>query len=147
MTPVISDYAKQLSDNLILHSYQKYCGLKIVHQEAGYCKCELVVTEAIDNLSHTLHGGVIYSMLDVTSMLATIPALEDGEYALTSSFNTSLMSASTLGQTVEFEAKITRNGRNLIFTECHAFKIEPSGERKKVACAQLTKFRLKQQLE
>ncbi|WP_201778215.1 PaaI family thioesterase [Thalassomonas viridans] len=143
----ISEYAKRLSDNLMLHDYQQYCGLKIVHQEAGYCKCELTVTAAIDNLSHTLHGGVLYSMLDVTSMLATIPALKEGEYALTSSFNTSVMSASTLGQKVEFEAKITRNGRNLIFTECNAWKVASGGERKQIASAQLTKFRLRQELD
>jgi acyl-coenzyme A thioesterase 13 len=147
MYSVISAHAKKMSDNLIQHSYQKYCGMEVIQQEAGYCKCQLIVTPAIDNLSHTLHGGVLYSMLDVTSMLATIPTLADGEYALTSSFNTSVMSATRLGQKVEFEARVTRAGRNLIFTECNAWKIEDSGERKQIASAQLTKFRLKQKLD
>lgn len=133
--------SRVLSAQLLEHAYQRYCGLELLEQSAGWCRCRLVVTEAIDNLSQTLHGGVIYSMLDVTSMLATLPLLQLNEYALTSSFNASLQSATPRGEEVQFEARVVRAGRNLVFTEAHAWKTA-GGQRVLVASAQLVKFRL-----
>ncbi|UAA37480.1 PaaI family thioesterase [Paraneptunicella aestuarii] len=140
----MSEYAQRLSSSLIEHAYQRFCGIEIVEQRPGHCKTRFMVTENIDNLSHTLHGGVIYSMLDVTSMLATIPALEDGEYAITSSFSCSVMSATPLNTMVEMEADIVRNGRNMLFSHCEAYKLKEDGSRTLIASAQLTKFKRRQ---
>ncbi|MCE5982514.1 PaaI family thioesterase [Pseudomonas wadenswilerensis] len=141
----ISEHAAAHSSALLEHAYQRYCGLELLEQSPGACTCRLRVTEAIDNLSHTLHGGVIYSMLDVVSMLATLPILGPEEYALTSSFNTMLMSASPLHSELEFKARVIRDGRNLIFTQADAWRLNADGSRTQVASAQLTKFRLKHQ--
>ena len=142
----MSEYAKRLSSSLMEHAYQRFCGIEIVEQSPGYCKTKLQVTENIDNLSHTLHGGVIYSMMDVTSMLATIPALDDGEYAITSSFSCSVMSATPQNSWVEFEAKITRNGRNMLFSHVDAYKLKDDGSRTLIGSAQLTKFKRRQEV-
>lgn len=138
--------ARELSRQLLEHAYQRHCGLELVEQSPGWCRCRLRVTEAIDNLSHTLHGGVIYSMLDVTSMLATLPLLGHNEYALTNSFQALLQSATGLGEEVTFEARVTRAGRNLVFTQAEAWKAgAPGQDRVLVASAQLAKFRLKRE--
>ncbi|WP_283183392.1 MULTISPECIES: PaaI family thioesterase [unclassified Pseudomonas] len=141
----ISEHAAAHSSALLEHAYQRYCGLRLVEQREGFCQCRLVVSEAIDNLSQTLHGGVIYSMLDVVSMLATLPLLGPEEYALTNSFNSMLMSATPLHSEVIIEAEVVRNGRNLIFTQAAAWKINSDQTRTKIASAQLSKFRLKHQ--
>ncbi|MEI8594098.1 PaaI family thioesterase [Photobacterium sp. Hal280] len=142
----LSAYSQLLTEALINHNYQQFCGIEVVEQTPEYCKTRLTVTEQIDNLSQTLHGGVIYSMMDVTSMLATIATLEDGEYAITNNFSANLMSATQRGETVEFEARITRNGRNLLFSQCEAYKVNASGARSLIATAQLSKFKRRQAL-
>ncbi|RKH18828.1 PaaI family thioesterase [Corallococcus sp. CA047B] len=139
----LSEHARAHSQALLEHAYQRYCGLRLIEQRAGFCQCRLRVTEAIDNLSHTLHGGVIYSMLDVVSMLATLPMLGPDEYALTNSFNSMMMSATPLGAEVLFEAHVLRSGRNLIFTQSQAWKIADDGQRTQIASAQLSKFRMR----
>lgn len=143
MTTGISEHARAHSQALLEHAYQRYCGLKLIEQRPGFCQCQLKVTESIDNLSHTLHGGVVYSMLDVVSMLATLPMLGPDEYALTSSFNSMMMSATPLGAEVLFEANVVRSGRNLIFTQSQAWKIGEDGRKVQVASAQLSKFRMR----
>ncbi|NVJ03834.1 PaaI family thioesterase [Myxococcus sp. AM001] len=139
----LSEHARAHSRALLEHAYQRYCGLRLIEQRPGFCQCSLRVTEAIDNLSHTLHGGVIYSMLDVVSMLATLPLLGPDEYALTSSFNSMMLSATPLGTEVLFEATVLRGGRNLIFTQSQAWKLTAGGERTQVASAQLSKLRMR----
>ncbi|ATB35989.1 thioesterase [Cystobacter fuscus] len=139
----ISEHAQAHSRALLEHAYQRYCGLRLIEQRPGFCQCRLRVTEAIDNLSHTLHGGVLYSMLDVVSMLATLPLLGPDEYALTNSFNSMMMSATPLGTEVLFEAEVVRSGRNLIFTHSQAWKLVEDGKRVQVASAQLSKFRMR----
>jgi acyl-coenzyme A thioesterase 13 len=139
----LSEHARRHSQALLDHAYQRYCDLRLIDQRPGFCQCRLRVTEAIDNLSHTLHGGVIYSMMDVVSMLATLPLLGPDEYALTSSFNSMMMSATPLGTEVLFEASVLRNGRNLIFTQSQAWKLSNDGQRTQIASAQLSKFRMR----
>ena len=79
-------------------------------------------------------------------MLATIPALDDGEYAITSSFSCSVMSATPQNSWVEFEAKITRNGRNMLFSHVDAYKLKDDGSRTLIGSAQLTKFKRRQEV-
>jgi acyl-coenzyme A thioesterase 13 len=139
----VSEHARAHSRTLLEHAYQRYCGLELVAQRPGHCQCRLRVTGAVDNLGHTLHGGVLYSMLDVVSMLATLPLLGPDEYALTSSFNSLMLSAAPLDTEVLFEATVLRCGRNLIFTEADAWKPSPDGGRARVASAHLSKLRLR----
>ncbi|AOJ65527.1 thioesterase [Burkholderia ubonensis] len=133
--------ARVWSARLIEHDYQRYCGLELVRQAPGFCRCRLQVVERIGNLGDTLHGGVLYSMFDVVSMLATLPLLADGEYALTSSFNCMLLSGAPLGAWITLEATVVRDGRNLIFSRCDAWK-EVGHDKRAIATAQLSKFRL-----
>lgn len=136
------DYSNTLTRKLVDHKYQQYCGIEVIYQEPKYCKTQFKVTPDIDNLGHTLHGGVLYSMLDATSMLAVIPMLDSSEYALTSSFNASLMSTAPLDCWVEIEASVVKAGRNLIFSQSDAWRIENGRRAQQIASAQLCKLRL-----
>lgn len=84
-------------------------------------------------------------MLDVTSMLATLPLLGPDEYALTNSFNTLLLSATPRDTEVLFHAKVIRDGRNLMFTQAEAWRVNADGSQTRIASAQLSKFRLKRE--
>ena len=138
----LSAYQLSLTKQLLEHPYQQYCGIEILEQRAGFCRTPLYVSEQIDNLSHTLHGGVIYSMCDVTSMFATIATLKDDEYALTTSFASQMLAATPRQTWVEFEATVSRNGKNMLFSEVKAYKMN-CDSRCLIATAQLTKLKRK----
>ncbi|MGF1604898.1 MAG: PaaI family thioesterase [Rhodothalassiaceae bacterium] len=142
----IPAHAAALSQTLMDHAYQRYMGVELLEQRAGFCRTGLTVTEAIDNLGHTLHGGVIYSMMDVTSMLATLPALSESEYALTTALSVNLMSPAPRGMRVEFQAEILRAGRTAVFTLCHAYKCPTAADHRLIATAQLSKSRFQREL-
>ncbi len=142
----ISKYAKINSDLLINHPFQEFCGVEIIEQSQGYCLCKIIVNGNIDNLGHNLHGGVIYSMLDLTSMLATLPLLSDNEYAVSNNMSCSLLNSAPLGSEVFFEARIAKNGRNLIFTDCIAFFEHNNERRVVISKGQITKFRMQNSL-
>lgn len=142
----ISDHARLHSQTLLDHAFQRYCGIELVDQEAGRCRCRLIVTSAVDNLGRCLHGGVTYAMLDVTSMLATLPLLGPDEYAVTTNFAASILTSMPRDAVAEFEASVIRAGGSMIFTSCTAVRVTPDGARVPFATAQISKARLRQDI-
>lgn len=140
----ISDHARLHSRALLMHDFQRYCGLELLEQEAGRCRCRLVVTPAIDNLSRCLHGGVTYAMLDVTSMLATLPLLAPDEYAVSTNMAVSILTPMPRNSIAEFQASVIRAGRRMIFTSVAAIRVGVDGAHTPFATAQISKARLRQ---
>lgn len=127
---------------LLDHAYQRYCGVELLVQRPGFCRTRIEVTEAIDNLGQTLHGGVIYTLMDVTSMLATLPMVEAHEYPLTTSLSVNVLRPAERGEHVEFEAEVTRAGRRVIFSQIRAVLATGRHSGKVVATAQIVKARV-----
>jgi acyl-coenzyme A thioesterase 13 len=140
----ISDHARRHSRALLTHEFQRYCGLELLEQDAGRCRCRLVVTPAIDNLSRSLHGGVTYAMMDVTSMLATLPLLAPDEYAVTTNMAVSIMMPMPRNSIAEFRASVIRAGRKFIFTSATAIRVDVDDAQAPFATAQISKARLRQ---
>lgn len=130
------------SARLLSHAFQRYCGVELLEQRPGYCRTGVMVTESVDNLGHTLHGGVIYSLMDVTSMLATLPMVETDSYPLTTSLSINVLRAAERGSRVAFEAQVTRAGRRMIFSQAQACIIGGPHDGKTVATAQIVKARV-----
>lgn len=130
------------SAELLAHAFQQYCGIELLAQRPGYCRTGITVTESIDNLGQTLHGGVIYSLMDVTSMLATLPMVEADSYPLTTSLAISVLRAAERGTRVTFEAQVTRAGRRMIFSQAQARIDGGPDDGKIVATAQIVKARV-----
>lgn len=128
-----------LTRRLMEHPFQQYMGLQIADQRPGYCEVRLTVSENIDNLSNTLHGGVLYAAADVTAMLATIPTLKDNEYAVTATFNAQLLAPVPLGHEVVFRAKVLKAGKRMIFLQCETSSVT---EDRVVFLANICKTRL-----
>lgn len=140
----ISDHARLHSRALLMHDFQRYCGLELLEQKAGRCHCRLVVTPAIDNLSRCLHGGVTYAMLDVASMLATLPLLAPDEYAVSTNMAVSILTPMPRNSVAEFQASVIRAGRRLIFTSASAIRVDVDDAHTLFATAQISKARLRQ---
>jgi len=135
---VCAAVVRQRTEALLDHPYQRFCGLALIEQGAGTCTTRLRVGPNVTNLADNLHGGVLYSMADVTCMLATLTQLGADEYAVSHSVQVSVLSPVAAGVEVTFEAEVLRRGRSLVFTQCHAWK-PCDGTRRMVATAMIVK--------
>lgn len=76
--------------------------------------------EATLNPARLLHGGVIYTLLDVAGFLALMPSLGDGEHAVTHDLSVSLLRPVSAGARVELTGEVLRRGRAVAFLRAQA---------------------------
>jgi uncharacterized protein (TIGR00369 family) len=73
------------------------------------------------NPASMLHGGVIYTVLDVAAYLALLPHLADGENAVTHDLTASLLRPVPAGARVDVSASVLRRGRAVAFLRTEAW--------------------------
>ena len=61
------------------HDFHKYMGVERVEAKEGKAIVKIEVKEHILNPSGVFHGGVIYTLCDLTAFCALISLLEEGE--------------------------------------------------------------------
>ncbi len=92
------------------------------------------VAEPAQNQAAVLHGGVVYTLLDVAGFLALLPSLGDGEHAVTHDLSVSLLRPVGAGKRVDVTGSVLRRGRAVAF-----LRAEASVDGVVVAAAQVTK--------
>ncbi len=92
------------------------------------------VAEPAQNQAAVLHGGVVYTLLDVAGFLALLPSLDDGEHAVTHDLSVSLLRPVGAGKRVDLTGSVLRRGRAVAF-----LRAEASVDGVVVAAAQVTK--------
>ena len=65
------DYEKIRQDRNKASKFAYYLGIKMVEIGEGYARGELEVKEEFENMVHSLHGGVLYTLADATGGAAT----------------------------------------------------------------------------
>lgn len=116
---------------LALH---QHLGLRGLEAEQGTSRLEITVNEANVNPMNVLHGGVIYSVLDVAAYAALVSVLADDEAAVTHDIHVSCMSPVAFGRVLTVEGRVAKKGRTLAFVDATA-----TCEGKLVASARVTK--------
>ena len=86
------------------------------------------------NQAAMLHGGVVYTLLDVASFLALLPHLSADEHAVTHDLTVSLLRPVSAGKRVDVRGTVLRRGRAVSF-----MRAEATVEGEVVAAAQVTK--------
>jgi uncharacterized protein (TIGR00369 family) len=86
------------------------------------------------NQAGVLHGGVIYTLMDVASFLALLPSLSDEEHAVTHDLSVSLIRPVAAGRRVDLTGSVLRRGRAVAF-----LRAEATVDGEVVAAAQVTK--------
>ena len=81
-----------------------------------------------------LHGGVVYTLLDVASFLALLPHLSDDEHAVTHDLTVSLLRPVVADERVDVTGTVLRRGRGVAF-----MRAEAAVDEQVVAAAQVTK--------
>jgi uncharacterized protein (TIGR00369 family) len=92
------------------------------------------VDEPAQNQAEVLHGGVVYTLLDVASFLALLPHLGEDEHAVTHDLSVSLLRPVAAGARVDVTGTVLRRGRAVAF-----MRAEATVEGVVVAAAQVTK--------
>ncbi|MGY1785092.1 PaaI family thioesterase [Geodermatophilus sp. SYSU D00698] len=86
------------------------------------------------NQAALLHGGVVYTFLDVAAFLALLPSLGDAEHAVTHDLTASLLRPVRAGARVDVTGSVLRRGRAVAF-----LRSEATVDGALVASAQVTK--------
>ncbi|MGY1736076.1 PaaI family thioesterase [Geodermatophilus sp. SYSU D00684] len=92
------------------------------------------VGAAAQNQAALLHGGVVYTFLDVAAFLSLLPSLGDGEHAVTHDLTASLLRPVRAGARVDVTGSVLRRGRAVAF-----LRAEATVDGALVASAQVTK--------
>jgi uncharacterized protein (TIGR00369 family) len=92
------------------------------------------VAEPTQNQAAVLHGGVVYTLMDVASFLALLPSLSDEEHAVTHDLTVSLIRPVAADQRVDVTGTVLRRGRQVAF-----MRAEATVDGQVVAAAQVTK--------
>lgn len=92
------------------------------------------VAEPAQNQARVLHGGVVYTLMDVASFLALLPSLADEEHAVTHDLTVSLIRPVAADQRVDITGTVLRRGRQVAF-----MRAEATVGGQVVAAAQVTK--------
>lgn len=108
-------------DKVRNHEFHQYLGINNITAKDGKASLEVKIKKHILNPGGTFHGGIIYTLCDITAFCAIISQLNEGEIGVTNHISVQVMRAVTLGAIVEFEAKIIKLGKRLAFLESEAF--------------------------
>jgi len=92
------------------------------------------VAAPTQNQAALLHGGVVYTLMDVASFLALLPSLTEAEHAVTHDLTVSLLRPVAADERVDVTGTVLRRGRQVAF-----MRAEATVRGQVVAAAQVTK--------
>ena len=93
-----------------LNPFGELIGLKFNKCEAGYSQCTLEINQNMMNPFKSLHGGVMYSMIDTGMGIALLNCLSDNEHCATIEIQISYFSPVTSGTLICESRLICRKG-------------------------------------
>src|SRR6185436_3370512 len=90
-------------------------GARIVSYGEGQARLELDVTEPLQNVNGTLHGGAIATLVDHAGTVAIISADREGRAGVSTDLTVSFLSSAPGGSTVIADARVLKIGKTLAF--------------------------------
>ena len=127
---VLADRVQAVLD-IPLH---RFLGMELRDPAAPSTGIWFPVAGPAQNQAGVLHGGVVYTLLDVACFLALLPQLSDQEHAVTHDVTVSLLRPVAAGRRVDVVGSVLRRGRTVAF-----LRAEATVDGEVVAAAQLTK--------
>ena len=97
--------------------YHQFIGINGLYSKDGTGGLSITVNSNNANPKGMLHGGVIYSLCDVSAYAALLGILPESQDAVTHDIHISVLRPASMDQIVKFEAKVLKKGRQLAFME------------------------------
>lgn len=90
---------------------------KLLQVDRGHIKIEYIVREEMLNPIKILHGGIISTMIDDCIGMATF-TLENENFHTTINLQVDFLASATLGDKMIADAKIVKEGKQILRCEC-----------------------------
>lgn len=125
--------------SVLAQPFHRACELNLIKAEGGESETTFALNDFTLSPAGTLHGGILYALMDVTCFLAVMPQLGEQQHAVTIETHTSLLRAARHGDTVVIRGQVDRLGRTLAAMRAQAYARKPDGEEKLIATGSVTK--------
>ncbi len=107
-----------LTSNLPFH---QFVGLKVLSHEPGKAEISVTNIENTINVANVVHGGILYSLLDVAAYVSLIAMLADHENAVTHDIHVSVLNPAPGDRPLTFKGNTLKMGKRLAFCQARAF--------------------------
>lgn len=125
----VSDPRAIATQRILAHPLHVASALAIQKSAEGNSEITFAVNDFTGNVIGTLHGGILYAMVDVAAFMALLSVIPQGLHGVTADIQVSVLRAAKLGDTVAVRGRVDRVGRNLANMRAEAFLLTPEGER------------------
>jgi acyl-coenzyme A thioesterase 13 len=96
-------------------SLGRTCQFVLLDHGDGKARVELEVTEAVQNLNGTLHGGATAALVDHAGTIAIMSADREGRPGVTTDLNVTYFNPAPRGTKVIAEAEVLKSGKMMAF--------------------------------
>lgn len=128
---------QQAADLILAQPLHRACELDILSWAEGRSEIRIAVNDFSSNVIGTLHGGVIYAMVDVAAFMALLSVVPDGLHGVTADIQVSVLRALKKGEFLHLRGRVDRVGRHLANMRVEAF--QPGSEEKLIATGTVVK--------
>ncbi|MDD4356365.1 MAG: PaaI family thioesterase [Smithellaceae bacterium] len=107
------DYTEEIRKQ---SAFVKLLGLSIEKLKNGFCQSKLQIREEFLNKRKIVHGGVIYSMVDISMGVAVYSTLKKGEETATIEIKINYLKPANK-KVLDCEAKVIQRGKQIAVIE------------------------------
>ena len=129
MTAVLPDRRVIARERILLHPLHVASELAIVASDGGASEITFAVNGFTANVIGTLHGGILYAMVDVAAFMALLSVIPDGLHGVTADIQVSVLRAANEGDIVHVRGRVDRVGRKLAHMRAEALVMAEGKER------------------
>ncbi|MBZ2190362.1 PaaI family thioesterase [Alcanivorax sp. JB21] len=123
---------------ILAHPLHHACELAFVSAAEGKATLTFQINDFCASPQGTLHGGILYALMDVSCFFAVATLLPADQHAVSVDVGTTLLRAGQRGDTVYLRAHVDRLGRTLAAMRVEASVIV-NGEEKLLATGHVNK--------
>jgi uncharacterized protein (TIGR00369 family) len=114
------DQQEALLERMKTFPLHRHLGFELIKAADGAARAQVIVGPNVINAGGVLHGGALYTLLDVTAFCASVTVLPPATNAATHDLHVSVLRPSPPGARVELSAHVTKVGKRLLFADAEA---------------------------
>lgn len=116
-------------ERILSHPLHAASDLAVLASDGGASEITFAVNGFTANVIGTLHGGILYAMVDVAAFMALLSVIPDGLHGVTADIQVSVLRAAKQGDIVHVRGRVDRVGRTLANMRTEAFVLTEGKER------------------
>lgn len=135
---VVAKIAHEL-EGMLNTPLHKACEMDILLAENGQSEISFKVNDFTSNMIGTLHGGIIYAMMDVGCFTAMGSLLPLDRHGVTIDIQVSVVRPALKGETVYVRGRVDRIGKTISNLRSEAYAVGSDGKERLIATSTVLK--------